>query len=153
MPDRPIRSGQKDGNPLFPQDPVNFIDDGHFQDVQAVIFIRVVVVVVSGDPSPPSRRCPSAPQIGGQQREISHQASAANTNLGGGRFRNTSTKTVFKPNKEAARCATPDQQSPDDDHRPASIDCLITTRAADQLVQQIFLSSSRLNLGRSSVPP
>ncbi|KAL5978837.1 hypothetical protein ACLOJK_018732, partial [Asimina triloba] len=38
--------------PLFPQDPVNFIDDGHFQDVQAVIFIRVVVF--SGDPSPPS---------------------------------------------------------------------------------------------------
>ncbi|KAL6002531.1 hypothetical protein ACLOJK_034464, partial [Asimina triloba] len=40
--------------PLFPQDSVNFIDDGHFQDVQAVIFIRAVVVVFSGDPSPPS---------------------------------------------------------------------------------------------------
>ncbi|KAL6000820.1 hypothetical protein ACLOJK_006546 [Asimina triloba] len=33
---------------------MNFIDDGHFQDVQAVIFIRVVVIVFSGDPSPPS---------------------------------------------------------------------------------------------------
>ncbi|KAL6001090.1 hypothetical protein ACLOJK_006817, partial [Asimina triloba] len=82
---------------------------------------------------PCSRRRPSAPQIGGQQREIGHQASAVNTNLGGGRFRHTSAETVFKPNKEAARCATPDQQSPDDDHRPTSIDCLITTRAADQL--------------------
>ncbi|KAL5978832.1 hypothetical protein ACLOJK_018727, partial [Asimina triloba] len=51
--DRPIRSGQKDGSPLFPQDPVNFIDDDHFQVVQAVIFFRAAVVF-SGDPSPPS---------------------------------------------------------------------------------------------------
>ncbi|KAL5980965.1 hypothetical protein ACLOJK_028885 [Asimina triloba] len=34
-PDCPIRFGQKDGNPLFPQDLVNFIDDDHFQVVQA----------------------------------------------------------------------------------------------------------------------
>ncbi|KAL5988897.1 hypothetical protein ACLOJK_026999, partial [Asimina triloba] len=41
-------------SPLFPQDPMNFIDDGHFQVVQAVIFFKAIVVVFSGDPSPPS---------------------------------------------------------------------------------------------------
>ncbi|KAL5978833.1 hypothetical protein ACLOJK_018728, partial [Asimina triloba] len=41
-------------SPLFPQDPVNIIDDGHFQVVQAVIFFRAAIVVFSGDPSPPS---------------------------------------------------------------------------------------------------
>ncbi|KAL6009236.1 hypothetical protein ACLOJK_022464 [Asimina triloba] len=39
--DRPIRSGQEDGSPHLLQDPVNFIDVGHFQAIQvmtAVIF-------------------------------------------------------------------------------------------------------------------